>query len=361
MAVNNKCANFKGENFYVGIDTHKSSWKITVRTRDLELKTYSADPSPEGLYSYMRRNYPNGIYHSVYEAGFCGYWIHRKLTESGFKNIIVNPSDVPSTNKERDRKSDPIDSRKLSRELANGSLRGIYIPSEEQESLRCVHRLYRQKSRRLTQIKNRLKGFLHFCGVEIPKEYAGNCWSNNFLNFLNGLQFTHKHNKDVLIDHVGEFKHARKGKLDTLKQIREIAKTIPIIKLLKSVPGIGPLTSFAIYVELVDIERFRNLDHLASYVGLVPSTQSSATTVIEKGICFRHNKYLRSALIESAWVAIRKDPALLDAYGHLKKHHLASSEAIIRIAKKLLNRIRFVWINNSEYVCGLVSVEKVKI
>ena len=125
MKESSNCADFKGEDFYVGIDAHKRNWTITVRTRDIVLKTFSADPSPEGLHRYMCRNYPNGRYHSVYEAGFCGYWIHRKLTDLNFRNIIVNPSDVPSTNKERDRKSDPIDSRKLSRELANGSLGGI--------------------------------------------------------------------------------------------------------------------------------------------------------------------------------------------------------------------------------------------
>jgi transposase len=86
MSVNTKCADFKGEDFFVGIDTHKSNWKVTVRTRDVELKTFSADPSPEGLYNYMKRNYPNGTYRSVYEAGFCGYWIHRKLTSYNFNS-----------------------------------------------------------------------------------------------------------------------------------------------------------------------------------------------------------------------------------------------------------------------------------
>ncbi|MDG5817180.1 IS110 family transposase, partial [Chitinispirillales bacterium ANBcel5] len=271
--------------------------------------------------------------------------------------IIVNPADVPSTNKERDRKSDPIDSRKLSRELANGSLKGIYVPTEEQESLRCLYRIYRQKSRRLTQVKNFLKGHLHFSGVDIPKEYDRNCWSNSFIQYLSSLELANEYNKQVLLNHIEEFEHARKSKADALKEIRTISKSIPIIKLLKTIPGLGTLTAFALYVELFDIKRFCNLDHLASYVGLVPSTQSSDTKVVEGGICFRHNKHLRPALIESAWVAIRYDPALLNAYGHLRKR-CDGSVAIVRIAKKLLNRIRYVWLNEREYVYGLVSVEK---
>ena len=359
MIVNTKCADFKEENFYIGIDTHKRNWKVTVRTRDIELKTFSSEPLPEKLSNYMRHNYPNGRYHSVYEAGFCGYWIHRSLTALQFNNIIVNPSDVPSTNKERNSKSDPIDSRKLSRELANRSLRGIYIPTQNQEALRCIHRNYKRKTRRLTQVKNQIKGLLCFCGIQLPQEYEGRCWSNKFIQYLSDLQMPSIEVKTVLGDQVEEFKHAKRSKLKSLKQIRDISKDIPLVRNLKTIPGVGILTAFALFTELINMKRFRNLDHLASYVGLVPSVQSSDTTVVVKGISFRHNKYLRSSLIESAWVAIRSDPALLSAYNELTKR-MKGNEAIVRIAKKLLNRIRYVWLNECEYVQGLVSTEKVK-
>jgi transposase len=131
---------------------------------------------------------------------------------------------------------------------------------------------------------------------------------------------------------------------------------VSIIKLLKTVPGVGPLTAFALYSELADINRFKNFDNLASYVGLVPSTHSSDTMVITGGISQRHSKHLRSTLIESAWVATRNDEALLSAFNQLIKH-MPKSDAIIRIAKKLLNRIRFVWKNKTPYITGLVEIQ----
>ena len=357
MSLNTKCADFSEQVFFVGLDTHKSNWKTTIRTKDVVLKTFSMNPSPEQLSVYMRTNYPNGIYKSVYEAGFCGFWIHRKLTALNFKNIIVNPADVPSTNKERERKSDPIDSRKLSRELANDSLTGIFVPNEHQEALRCICRLFKQYTRRVTQLKNRVKGYLHFIGVNIPLQYEGSCWSNNFLQYLSNVTCPDKLHKVVLEDHINEFKHARKKKLDILKEIRKISKEVRTIGLLKTIPGVGTLTAFSLYVEIADINRFKNLDTLASYVGLVPSIQSSDQTEIVGGLSFRHNKHLRSALVESAWVAIRHDSALLSAYNHLV-NRMDKSKAIIRIAKKLLNRIYFVWRNQSEYVKGVVEIIK---
>jgi transposase len=355
MPLKTKLPDFSKQVFYVGVDVHKSNWKVSVRTRDIHLKTFSMNPSPEELSKYMNRHYPNGIYKSVYEAGFCGYWAHRKLTEYGFENIIVNPSDVPSTDKERDRKSDPIDSGKLSRERAHNSLTGIFVPDVHHEALRCLNRLYKQNTKRITQTKNRIKGYLYFIGIKLPEEFDGPCWSNNFLKFLGNIPFSDPLNRIVMDTHINDLNHARKTRNTILRQIRKVSIGVPTIQLLKTVPGVALLTAFRVYAELVDINRFENFDHLASYVGLVPSIQSSDTTITVGGLSNRHCIHLRSALIESAWVAIRNDEAMLYAFNQLIKN-MKKTDAIIRIAKKLLNRIRFVWKNETPYVKGVVEV-----
>ncbi len=357
MVLHSKLPDFSGETFFIGIDTHKANWKVSIRTRDVHLKTYTTDPSPQALHKHMCDHYPNGKYVSVYEAGFCGYWIHRQLTDLNFKNIIVNPSDVPSTNKERDRKSDPIDSAKLSRERANNSLSGIYVPDVHHESMRSLNRLYKQNTRRMTQIKNRIKGYLHFTGTKIPEDFNRVCWSNNFLTYLSNIQFADPIGKIVLDTHLDDLKHARKTRSAILRQIHKTAKDVPVIQLLITVPGVGLLTAFSLYAELVDINRFKNLDNLASYIGLVPSTQSSDATLTVNGISNRHCQHLRSALIESAWIATRNDPALLYSFNELAKK-MKKTDAIIRIARKLVNRIRYVWKNNKPYVTGTLEVSK---
>ncbi len=72
------------------------------------------------------------------------------------------------------------------------------------------------------------------------------------------------------------------------------------------------------------------------------------------GLSFQFNRYLRSLLIESAWVAIRKDPALTLAYNNFLIR-LSAQEAIVRIAKKLLNRIYYVLKNEKEYIYSVVK------
>jgi transposase len=346
--------NFKGQEFFIGIDVHKKDWKVTIRWNHMELKTFSQNPSPEELKKYMSRNYPGGIYHSVYEAGFCGYWIHRELEKLGFKNIIVNPADVPTTNKEKDQKRDPVDSRKLARELEHGSLQGIYIPTEQQQSLRSLSRLHYQTIFKRVQIKNRIKGFLHFHGIVIPARENLSHWSGSFMHWLKHIPFTQADDRYYLDCQLNYLSYYRKQTKEILVHIRAYVKEYSILQCIKSIPGIGIIIAFTLYAEIMDMRRFKNLDRLASMIGLVPSVNCSGDNEIIKGITFRYSKYVRQLLIEAAWIAIKKDPALTQSYSEYIKR-MKKQKAIIKIAKKLLNRVRYVWLNQKEYVLAVVK------
>ena len=110
MKTQIKSISFKGKNIFIGIDVHLKSWTATILSESTHLKTYRLDPSPDALYSYLSKTYPNANYHSVYEAGFSGYGAHRRLVELGVDNIVVNPADVPTTGREKLRKTDAVDS-----------------------------------------------------------------------------------------------------------------------------------------------------------------------------------------------------------------------------------------------------------
>jgi len=103
-------------------------------------------------------------------------------------------------------------------------------------------------------------------------------------------------------------------------------------------------------------QRFRSPDHLASYVGLVPGEDSSSEKEVNTGISHRRNALLRVILIEASWVAVRKDPALLLAFSALARR-MPKNRAIIRIARKLLNRIRYVLKHQQPYQPGIVKVD----
>jgi transposase len=359
MQVQSNKIDFKDQNIYVGFDVHLKSWRVTIMTDHITHKTFSQDPKPDVLYQHLVNNFPGGTYYSAYEAGYCGYWIHNKLKELGVKSIVVNPADVPTTGKEKDQKTDPRDSRKIARSLKNGELEPIYVPSLKTLEDRTLVRTRSMLVKDITRNKNRIKSFLYFHGIDIPETFTKNKnhWSNRFFNWLDNIEMKEPSGKSALNIIVTTVKILRTQLLQTTKQIREITKTEYYqnqVQLLRSVSGIGLITSMLILTELESIDRFHNMDKTCGYIGFVPSTHSSGEKDKTGRLTKRGHSILRSAIIESAWIAVRHDPALSLSY-HIYCKRMDPNEAIIRIAKKLVSRIRYVLKNNKPYVCCVVK------
>jgi len=67
-------------------------------------KHFAQPPDPEVLVDYLRRNFSGASYHTVYEAGYFGFWVHRELIRMGVDSIVINPADVPRPTKSVERK-----------------------------------------------------------------------------------------------------------------------------------------------------------------------------------------------------------------------------------------------------------------
>lgn len=357
-----KLERYKGQEFFVGIDVHKKSWNITVRSAGIGLKTFNMySATPEILHKYLINNYPDGRYNAVYEAGFLGFWIARRLKKHGVNCMVVHPADIPTKHKERAGKSDPVDSRKLARELEHGSLEGIYIPDPADEELCSLVRLRMKNVIHQSRIKHQIKSKLYQYGIELPDKYKENRWSGAFIKWLEQVKFSSEYGNYVLTDLLEQLEEIRNRVSKNTKEIRRILKENGLsltIKYLMTVPGIGLIVAMTLYTELKNMRRFSNINKLANYVGLVPSTASSGETEKEYGITKRRKEHLRKILVESAWSSLRKDPVMLNKYNDLCKR-MNGKTAIIRIAKKLLSRTRYVWLNQQEYVSGLIKYEAV--
>ena len=171
---------FEGQAFYFGIDVHKKQWTLTVRSENMELKKFVAPPDAVKLREFANHHYPGGVYYSVYEAGFRGFSVHRALTAVGFHNIVVHPPDIPHTDQEKRRKNDARDSRKLARELANGSLKPLFVPSPEEEALRALCRERAAFVRDAVRTKNRIKAILRLMGVPSADRQLGTAMVRRF-------------------------------------------------------------------------------------------------------------------------------------------------------------------------------------
>ena len=334
---------FKGQVVYVGIDVHKKQWTVTIRHCGRMSETFSLDPMPEKLAEHLKRNYPDAEYRSVYEAGFSGFEAHRTLCRFGVQNIVINAADVPTSGKERENKNDGNDSRKLARELENGSLEPIYIPEPENLTLRNLKRREDQLVQNLTRIKNRIKSHLYFNGVKFIS------WAGGSLKIME--EEAQKRNDYTLLSMLRELRFLREERLRVMREERECLKHLHregIQENIQSVPGIGFRTATALQAELWDMTRFQTKDQLNSYVGLAPHTFGSGEHVTVK--CGnRKKKQLHYLLIEAAWRAVRYNLEYKARYGALVGRGMSSQKAIVVIAKKLMLTIRVVWLQDRKF------------
>ena len=351
-----KYNNFSGEDIYIGLDVHKKSWSVTILTAEIEHKTFTTVPSAEKLSAYVHKHFPGANYYSAYEAGFCGYGHHRRLLELGINNIVVNAADVPSTNKEKSTKTDKVDSRKIAKGLRTKSLRGIYVFDRASEELRSLARQRHLFQRDLRRYKQRIKSFLMYYTIEVPEDVDGDNWSKSFEGWLDRLRLSTPYGDSTLENLLVGYRFHKEQVRQVSIELRATARKYhkEDYSLLRSIPGIGPLTAIVIITEIGDITRFQRFRQLCSYVGIMPMSFSSGETERIGGMTYRANNWLRTMIVESSWQAIRKDPAMLLYY---KKHVSKGNgkRAIIKVARKLLSRIKYVLTHKQNYQIGIYT------
>lgn len=353
-----KQLDFRGTTIYCGVDVHKKNWRVNIQDREFELEDFTQNADAVLLHKHLHRRYPNAAFKIGYEAGFSGFGIQRILSNLGNECMVINAADVPTGDKEKRRKQDKVDARKLCIYLQSRKMSSIYIPESSWEHARTLVRTRERIVNNQTRSKNRIWQLLYFSGLAVPLDYdQGRYWSRRFIAALGQMDCEgDEHLKTALQLHIKDYLQTRSLLLEATRSVRKLCKD-PLyqqnIKLLRSIPGIGEINAAVMLFELQDIKRFKHLDHLCGYAGLVPDTEDSGDTKRIKGITKRSNSYLRVALVESSWSVIRKDPALLMKYKQYCKK-MNRNQAIIRIAKHLLARIRYVLLNQKEYVIGVI-------
>jgi len=355
-----KQLDFTGTTIFCGLDVHKVSWRVNVRDSELELKDFTQPADAGLLHRHLTKNYPGAKYKAGYEAGFCGFGIQRQLSALGIECVLLNAADIPKADKDRRQKNDKRDARSISQELCSKrNLQGIYVPTPAWEHARTLVRNRQQQISDSTRCKCRIWHFLHFSGLPAPsKEEAGQYWSRKFVKKLEDMDCNGSNSlKAALQIKLLDYLHKRDLLLQSTRAIRSMYRQPsywPFMKLILSIPGIGEINAAIILFELQDIHRFKTFDNLCSYVGLVPDTDDSGESKRNKGLTHRRNTNLREALIESSWILITKDPAMLLKYKDYCKH-MHKNKAIIRIARHLLARINYVLRKQTEYVSGLLQ------
>jgi transposase len=338
---------------FIGIDIHKKSWSVSIRTESFDHKSFSMPAEPEILYEYVVGHFPSYSVSITYEAGCCGFSAARYFMNLGWEVTVVNPADVPRMDKQNYQKTDKIDSRNLAKQLQTNNLKAIHIPTEEQEQFRSLLRQRTNITKELRRVKSHIKGMLLFHGIKIPSNYDNPHWSQEFKQWLGQLQWADSCGKESLHSKLRtlHFFHSEYLNIGNLLRAHCRKHYKKDYYLLTSIPGIGGFLAAAILSECGDMRRFSNEKQFSSFIGVVPGIFNSGSSESKQGITPRANEILRPYIIESAWIAIRKDPEIQAYY----KTHFGKNQkcVIVKVAHKMVKRILSVVKNEKPYVLNI--------
>ena len=341
-----------GEAIYMGLDVHRKSWHLTVRTQQQELKKMTLPPQWQALRKIID-HYGAPRTEVVYEAGYFGYSLHDLIIGHGARCVVTPPSLLPQESGNRV-KTDKRDSAKLARLLAKGELKAVYVPTVEERNHRQVLRHRAQMIQARTRVQLQIKAFLVFHGVPCP-ECSGK-WSNLFVQQLRALDFHDSCLEQAFGSLLEQLDFFNGQILQATRNLRELACSPTYrerVRLLRTVPGVGIITAMEVLLELQDMSRFSSGEKLAAYVGLTPCQHSSGDKVRLGHITGVGKGSLRGSLTEAAWNVIKKDGVMAEKYQRIKAR-AGSKRAIIAIAHNLL-RIRRVLLDGVPYSPGVAA------
>ncbi len=270
----------------------------------------------------------------VYEAGPCGYEVHRQITGMGHRCVVIAPGLTPRRPTDRV-KTDRRDAEKLARLYRAGELTEIHVPTREEEAARDLPRVREDALKDRLRARHRLGKFLLRQG-RVHRETKS--WTAAHRQWLKKQRFEWETLQQTFEAYMRAVEEVE-ARLETLdQQLQDLARKEPYrtpVKYLSCLKGFRALSALTLLVETQDFGRFKKARQFMSFTGLVGSENTSGENVNRGSITKAGNAHIRRILVEAAWKF---------SYRNVVSRELARRRAdcppeVVRIAKKAQDRL----------------------
>ena len=287
---------------YVGMDVHKDSITIAVAREGREAAANWKTIPNDGirLRKALKMLVKEGeVLKVCYEAGPTGFGLCRVLRKAGIDCMVVAPSLVPG--KPGDRvKTDRRDAAKLAHFLRSGDLTEVHVPEEAVEAIRDLERARDDAKCAERVARHQLSKFL----LRHERRWEGTTWTVKHRDWIRAQRFSYPAQQRVLEDYLKAVEDLaeRVGRLTkAMEELVQDTVLAPLVRALQAFRGVSLVSAVTIAAEVGDLKRFATAGQFMSYVGLVPSEDSTGNRRRQGRITRCGNAHLRRILVEAAW------------------------------------------------------------
>ncbi len=330
---------------YVGIDYHKKYSVVTAVDKEGQImRTGRLDNSPQSFHEFLTSL--GGSCKAVLETTRTWGVLYDLLEEIDcVETVTLAHSLKVRAIADAKVKTDKIDSHILAQLLRVNLIPAAYVPPKETRAFKEMVRQRVFLVRMRTRLKNRIHALIDRQHIPLPP--VSDIFGRQGTEYLKKIKLPAVDGV-ILKENLALLDHFNDLVKEAEHEIQHLIGKDPRVKLLKSVPGLGPTLAAVVALEIDDIRRFTEAPKLASYIGLVPSTHASGGKIFHGPLMHMSNKWLRWAFVEAAWVAMRSSPYCRSFY-ESRKRNKGSHTAIIALARRLSEIVWHILNENREY------------
>ena len=332
---------------YLGVDAHSETCTLCAVDQKGEITMRRTVSTDTRQLRAAVRELPDHTW-AMLEASSVSIFVRDALASILDRVIICETRENRLISKSGD-KSDDKDAHRLARLLRYGEFKEVYVPPRSWQEIRELIHVYQRVVGDVTRTKNRIRAKFARYGVRITDSAYGD-GRHDALKRLNrpGL-------KPVFDAMYGILDAAEKSKDDLDHALRARLSHTKEYKLLKTIPGVGPVCAAILVAIIVDPDRFPTKKHLWGYAGIGASDDSTGKAVRLKGMK-HYNRLLKYAAMTAAKSAIRGEnrfarhyQALVEKYEDPKKPKRAAAMARKTVARGILAAVLAMWKTGTTY------------
>lgn len=328
--------------YYAGLDVSNQTTNICVIDADHKIifETQCATEPvdiAEALTPYAENIDKVGL-----EAGALSFWLVEELRNEKLPAICLDSRHVASILSTVKNKTDKNDARGIAKILQSKFYTEVHQKSAKSIEIGMLMQVRSGLVADVTTKKNRIRGILKSFGIRIKQVGS--------LSFASAVRFAikqlDKRTQMVVETALKDYEQGLKPIEELDREVDKVAKSIPEVQVLQTIPGVGPITALSFIAEIDDPNRFAETPrNVGAFLGLTPKQHSSGESTVFQGISKAGSGHMRTLLYEAAVTMLTRSKkwSKLKAWGLRLQKKKPFKQAVIALARQLAVVMLRMW------------------